>query len=63
LDDNDARKRHERMPVARTLAAKVLRSALYANHRQMSLAFKAVDFQHDRIACFAVDVDLWFRTG
>ena len=34
-----------------------------ANDWQMSPAFKAVDFQDDRIVWLAADVDLWFRAG
>ena len=63
LEDNDGWLRDERTPVARSLAARVLRSALYANNRQMSPAFKAIDFDHDRIAWFVYYVGLRFRTG
>ena len=63
LKDNDGWIRDERTPVARSLAARVLRSALYANNRQVSPAFKAIDFDHDRIAWFVYYVGLRFRTG
>ncbi len=63
LKDNDGWIRDERTPVARSLAARVLRSALYANNRQVSPAFKAIDFDHDWIAWFAYFVGLRFRTG
>jgi len=52
LEDNDGWIRDERTPVAQSLVARVLRSALYANNRQVSPAFKAIDFHHDRIAWF-----------
>ena len=29
----------------------------------MASILKAIDFQHDRIARFAVNIDLWFGTG
>ena len=63
LEDNGGWLRAERTPVARSLAARVLRSALYANNRQVSPAFKAIDFHHDRIAWFVDYVGLRFRTG
>ncbi len=63
LYDNHAWKRHERTPVARTLAPRVLCSAMRANNRQMSLAFKAIDLQHDWIAWFACYVGLRPGTG
>ncbi len=52
VKDKHGLERRERVPVARSLSARVLRSALCANHRQMSPAFKAINFQRDRIARF-----------
>ncbi len=63
LKDNDGWIRDERRPVARSLAVRVLRSALYANNRQVSPAFNAIDFYHDRIAWFVHYVGLRFRRG
>ena len=63
LEDNDGWRRDERTPVARSLAARVLRSALYANNWQVSPAFTTIDFHHDRIARFVYYVGLRFCTG
>ena len=63
LEDNDGWLGDERTPVARSLAARVLRSALYANNRQVSPAFKAIDFHHDRIAWFTGYLGLRFCAG
>ena len=61
LKDNDGWCRaHTSGPIA---GRRVLRSALYANNRQVSPAFKAIDFDHDWIAWFVYYVGLRFRTG
>jgi DNA-binding transcriptional MocR family regulator len=62
LEDNGGWVRDERTPVARSLSARVLRSALYADNRQVSPAFKAIDFHHDRIAWFVYYAGRRFRT-